>query len=161
MLYIQGVGFPDGIYKETHIKLGVTVSGLWHAHLHIFWNSKILLYRVRNHSLKHQWYINCVLCKGVCLGQGQVHWRQLRPTLRWASSATFERPWGNFWTQFEALCATNISYRKQDFFCEYPLHWVLLPTKSTTEHCSSVVHPSSTFAILTTETSLQTCSCAT
>jgi hypothetical protein len=40
------------------------------------------------------------------------------------------------------------------------LHWALLPAKSTTERCSLVVHSSSTVAILTTETSLWTCSCA-
>jgi hypothetical protein len=41
------------------------------------------------------------------------------------------------------------------------LYWVLLLTKNrTAERCSSLVHSSSTFAILSIETSLLTCSCA-
>jgi hypothetical protein len=63
---------------------------------------------------------------------------------------------------YEPLSATNTSHRKQEIFIyECPLHWVLLPTKkkSTTERCSSVVHPLSTVTILTTEISLWTCAC--
>jgi hypothetical protein len=41
------------------------------------------------------------------------------------------------------------------------LLWVILPTKKrTTERCSSVAHSSSAITILTTETSLWTCACA-
>jgi hypothetical protein len=40
------------------------------------------------------------------------------------------------------------------------VHWVLLPTKRTTERFSSVVFPSSTITILITEISLWTCSCS-
>jgi hypothetical protein len=56
----------------------------------------------------------------------------------------------------ELLYQTNTSHRKQEtFLYEYPLQWVLLPTKKrTTERCSSVVYTSSTVAILTIETSL-------
>jgi hypothetical protein len=37
-----------------------------------------------------------------------------------------------FSTKVEPLYATNTSRNKQEtFLCEYPLHWVLLPTKST------------------------------
>jgi hypothetical protein len=58
----------------------------------------------------------------------------------------------------EPLYATNTSHRKQEtFLYEYPPHWVFLPTKSTTQRCSSVVHPSSTVAILTTEASMRAC----
>jgi hypothetical protein len=62
----------------------------------------------------------------------------------------------------EPLYATNTSHRKQETFLEeYPLHWVLLPAKKKrrTERCSSVIHASSTVAILTTETSIWTCAC--
>jgi hypothetical protein len=57
---------------------------------------------------------------------------------------------------YEPLYVTNISHHTQEIFLSvYPLHWVLLPTKKlTTECCSSVVHPSSMVAILTSETSL-------
>jgi hypothetical protein len=56
----------------------------------------------------------------------------------------------------EPLYATNTSHHKQEtFLYEYPLHRVLLPTKKhATARCSSVIHSSSTVAILTTETSL-------
>jgi hypothetical protein len=48
---------------------------------------------------------------------------------------------------------TNTSHHKQEtFFYEYPLRWVLWPTKKRiTERCSSVVYSSSMVAILTTE----------
>jgi hypothetical protein len=65
-----------------------------------------------------------------------------------------------FATKAELLYPTNTSHRKQEtFLYEYSLHWVLLPTKKrrTTERCSSVIHSSSTVAILTTETSLLDC----
>jgi hypothetical protein len=54
----------------------------------------------------------------------------------------------------EPLYAINTSQRKQEtFLYEYPLHWVLLPTKKnrTTERCSSVAYSSSKVANLTTE----------
>jgi hypothetical protein len=71
-----------------------------------------------------------------------------------ASSATFERSWIS-----RPLYTINTSYRKQGAFVyEYPLHWVHLPTINT-QLCSPVVY-SSTVAILTTETSLWTCTCA-
>jgi hypothetical protein len=61
----------------------------------------------------------------------------------------------------ELLYATNTSHCKQKtLLYEYTLHWVLLPTKSTIERCSWVVNTSSMIAILTTETSLWTCACA-
>jgi hypothetical protein len=62
----------------------------------------------------------------------------------------------------EPLYTTNTSHRKHEtFLYEYPSHWVLLPIKkSTTEHCFSVVHTSSTVANLTTETILWKCTCA-
>jgi hypothetical protein len=48
----------------------------------------------------------------------------------WASSAIFERHWENFSTTCDPLYATNTSHRKQEtLLYEYPLHWVLLPTK--------------------------------
>jgi hypothetical protein len=54
----------------------------------------------------------------------------------------------------EPLYTTNTSYRKH-FFYEYPLHWVLSPTKNrATEFFSSVVHSWSTIAILITVSSL-------
>jgi hypothetical protein len=61
----------------------------------------------------------------------------------------------------EPLYATNTSHRKQQTFrYEYPLHWVMLPTKNnTTERCCSVLHASSTVAILTEETSFWTYAC--
>jgi hypothetical protein len=45
----------------------------------------------------------------------------------------------------EPLYATHTSHREQEtFLYEYPLHWVLLPTKKRTiERCSSVVVQSS------------------
>jgi hypothetical protein len=56
----------------------------------------------------------------------------------------------------EMLYATNTSPHEQEIFIyEYPLPWVLSPIK-TTECCSLVEHSSSTFAILTVETSLWT-----
>jgi hypothetical protein len=63
---------------------------------------------------------------------------------------------------YEPLSATNTSHRKQEtFLYDYPLHWVLLPTKKrTTERCSSVGYSSNAVAILSTETSLWTCACA-
>jgi hypothetical protein len=62
----------------------------------------------------------------------------------------------------ESLYMTNTFHHKQEtFLYECPLHWVLLRTKKgTTEHCSLVVHSSSTDTILTTETNLWTCTCA-
>jgi hypothetical protein len=64
----------------------------------------------------------------------------------------------------EPLYVTNTFHSKQEtFLYKYPLHWVLLPTKKkkrTTELCSSVLHTSSTVAILTTETCLWTFTCA-
>jgi hypothetical protein len=62
----------------------------------------------------------------------------------------------------EPLYATNTSYRKQEtLLYEYPSNSALLHTiKSTTERSSSVVHTSSTDVILTTETPLWTCACA-
>jgi hypothetical protein len=42
----------------------------------------------------------------------------------------------------EPLYATNTAHREQQtFLYEYSLNRVLLPTKNTKEHCSSVVHP--------------------
>jgi hypothetical protein len=78
-----------------------------------------------------------------------------------ASCATSERTWQNFSASCEPLYATNSFHCKQELFLyEYRLHWVPLPTnKRTTERWSSVVHSSSTVAILTTETSLWTCVC--
>jgi hypothetical protein len=50
---------------------------------------------------------------------------------RRASSATFERPERISRTSCEPLYATNTSHRKQEtFLCEYPLHWVFLPTET-------------------------------
>jgi hypothetical protein len=49
---------------------------------------------------------------------------------------------------YEPLYATDTSHRKQE------------KKNRTTQRCSSLVYPSSTVAILTTETSLWTCSCA-
>jgi hypothetical protein len=46
----------------------------------------------------------------------------------WASSATLERAWENLCTQlWTALHYKH--HRKQKHYYEYPLHWVLLPTK--------------------------------
>jgi hypothetical protein len=61
-----------------------------------------------------------------------------------------------------SFIATNTSHRKQKkFLYEYPLHGVLLLTrKRTARRCSSVIYSSSTVAILSTETSLWTCTCA-
>jgi hypothetical protein len=54
-----------------------------------------------------------------------------------------------------------LSFEQETFLYEYPLQWVLLHTKKrTTGRCSSVLHSSSTVAILTTETSIWTCACA-
>jgi hypothetical protein len=49
-----------------------------------------------------------------------------------ASSATFERPWGNFSAQlWTALSDKHFTLRKQETFrYERPLHWVVLPTKT-------------------------------
>jgi hypothetical protein len=68
----------------------------------------------------------------------------------WASSATFEHPWENFWTNYEPLYVKNTSHSKQEtFLYEYPLHWVLLPTRNAQQNAT----------ILTTESSLWTCTC--
>jgi hypothetical protein len=66
------------------------------------------------------------------------------------------------WLSCEPLYATNTSHCKQETFLhEYPLHWVLLPTKKkrTTKRYSPVLHTSNTVAILITETSFWTCVC--
>jgi hypothetical protein len=48
----------------------------------------------------------------------------------WTWSATFERPWENFSAHLWTTYVTHTSHSKQEIFlCEYPLHWVLLPTK--------------------------------
>jgi hypothetical protein len=61
------------------------------------------------------------------------------------------------WPSCAPRYAANTSHHKQEtFLYEYPLHRVLL----LAERCSLVVHTSSTVAILTTETSLWTCTCA-
>jgi hypothetical protein len=68
-----------------------------------------------------------------------------------------------FATKAELLYASNTSHHKREtFLYEYPLHWVLLPTKKKhrAEVCSSVVYSSSTVTILAAETSLWTCGCA-
>jgi hypothetical protein len=50
-----------------------------------------------------------------------------------ASSVTFERPWENFSTSCVPLYVTNTSHHKHvTFLHEYPLHWVLLATKTHT-----------------------------
>jgi hypothetical protein len=61
----------------------------------------------------------------------------------------------------EPLYATNRSHREQNIFLyEYSLKCVLLPTKKrTTERCVSIIH-SIAVAILTTDTILRTCACA-
>jgi hypothetical protein len=47
-----------------------------------------------------------------------------------ASSTTFERPWQDSQPSCEPLYATDTSHRKQETFIhEYPLRWVILPTK--------------------------------
>jgi hypothetical protein len=49
----------------------------------------------------------------------------------------------------EPLYATNTSHHKQEtFLYEYSLHWDFLPTNLTADRCSSVIHSSSTVAIL-------------
>jgi hypothetical protein len=50
----------------------------------------------------------------------------------WASSVTFECPWENTLPSCKLLYAINTSHRKQETFpYEYPLQWVLFPTKKS------------------------------
>jgi hypothetical protein len=78
------------------------------------------------------------------------------------SSVTFEQLWGNFTTQlWFALCDKHFLPQTGNIslwisFASGPFahkKWC------TTVRCSSVVHPSSTVTILTTETGLWRCSC--
>jgi hypothetical protein len=66
-----------------------------------------------------------------------------------------------FSTQLWTALAMNTSYLKQEHFFMNTLRTEFFcPQKCTTERCSLVVHTSSKFVILTTETSLWTCACA-
>jgi hypothetical protein len=48
-----------------------------------------------------------------------------------ASSAIFERRWEDFSTQmWTALCNKHFPPKQETLLYEYPLHWVLLPTKT-------------------------------
>jgi hypothetical protein len=64
------------------------------------------------------------------------------------------------WPYCEPLYATDTSHRKHDTFLLTSFAISLSVHKSATERSSSVLHSSSTVAILTTETSLWTCACA-
>jgi hypothetical protein len=115
----------------------------WHI-LHKHWYTCPIALQVRRNA-QHKKSFDCCL----------IHFR--------ASVSTSSSSAKRFPPSCESLYPTNTSHRKHEsFLYEYSLHWFLLPTKKkrTTKHCSSVVHPSRTVAILTTETSLWTCACA-
>jgi hypothetical protein len=96
------------------------------------WYSNLVNIFISGHGHQH-WY--------TCLNALQVPWNpQHRSHLTVvsatsasgrASSATFDCPSENISTQLWTAYATNTSHSKQEIFLhEYPLHWVLLHTKT-------------------------------
>jgi hypothetical protein len=109
---------------------------------------------ISRHILHQDWYI-CSIALAVL-------WNSPLTVASAASAPSFQplRHQRKYAAKMEPLYATNISqYKQKTFLYEYPLHWVLLPTKNVPKRCSSVIHSSSTVAILTTKTSLWTCAC--
>jgi hypothetical protein len=152
---------------ETHsVYFSRSFSSLGTHHAHTFWNFNHTLCCILNHGNTLVQLLHCLLlssCEPESLKvvvQGPDFW----PTPLyihtistgwscWASFATFERPW-------EFLDPVVNHFTQQTLLCEYLLHWVLLPTKTYNrmQLFNSILLKHG--RILTTETSLWTCACA-
>jgi hypothetical protein len=127
------------------------------------WYSKLEKTIISRHILHRHWY-TCPIALPV---RRNLQHRSLLSVVSATFTSSFQLPHLKnvchiSWPSCVPLYTTNTSYRKQEtFLYEYPLQWVLLPTKNkrTTERCCLVVHSSRTVAILTTEASLWKCAC--